>query len=489
MSNKIGNYLTGGTDMSQEVYEANRPYYSSVYSSLDRARQIAANQVKQNYGEQMGNTYLQGQQAQADIGSSALGANYKQYLQNQLQQNINKAYDNYLSQQQQDITKATSAYDTAMSEVTNYITSKGQEYGQNRDKMATAAIMYGGQLTQSDYFKLRNYKNYGDYKSENPDGLSEKDFNKQKRQAEIDYMKFEGLYDDYGNVNWDNVKTALYAKRNEEGEIVTDPYGNALMDESGELSTQGKDIFDYLMKYDQKGFENYQGWLSKNDKDLWEWSMQRSILNDPTNAYSAMKTLGADGVYSFVERFGGLTEKQTEKLFSNFKINVEEVSKENWYDKGKENIEKYKKGIDSIVDLYADLGLTSYLPKDENGNTFLDTLSSAKNKDSILKSLENAKAEVGQLQTVGGLEIVGGSLLTLAALIAIPFTGGVSTKYAVAGAGLVGTGISAELDADNKNWENKQWMNKYKETLKSEFDAFALQSATVASELRKKINK
>ena len=492
----ISNYLTGGTDMSQEVYEANRPYYSSIYSSLDRAKQIAANQVKQSYGEQIGNTYLQGQQASANINSSALGANYKQYLQNQLQQNITRAYDTYLNQQQQDITEATAAYDTAMQNLTSGITEAGQTLGDYRDRYASGAIEYGANLVKSGAFKLKDYADYNAYttaeqgKVGKENLLSEEEFQRQKRQQEIDWLKFEGLYDAEGNVNWDAVKTALYAQRNEAGEILTDDYGNALMDGSGELSTQGQDIFDYLMKYDQKGFENYQGWLSKNDKDLYQWSIQRSILNDPTNAYTAMKTLGADGVYSFVERFGGLTEKQTEKIFSNFDIAVEEVTRENFDSKGKENIESFQKGIDAMSQLYNDLGLNSYLPKDEKGKTFLDKLAKAKDKNSILDSLKDMKAEIDTLSGIQVTDIALGSVISLGALIAAPFTGGASLQYLTIGGALIGVGISSWMDKENKKDEGRDWMNRYKETLKSDFDAFALQSATIAKELRKQtINK
>lgn len=491
MPGKIINQLTSGTDMSQEVYEANRPYYSAAYSALDRAKQIAANQVKQTYGQAIGETYLQGQQSQAAIGTSALGKNYKTYLQNQLNQNIQNAYNNYMSQQSQALEKATSAYDTAMSNITSGIQEAGQTLGAYRDRYASGAIEYGANLVKSGAFKLKDYTDYNAYKAgelanvgeENL--LNEEEFLKQKRQQEIDWMKFEGLYNAEGNINWEAVKTALYAQRNEAGEVLTDEYGNALIDNPGELSTQGQDIFDYLMRYDQKGFENYQSWLAKNDKDLYEWSVQRSILNDPTNAYTAMKTLGADGVYSFVERFGGLTEKQTEKVFSNFNIVVKEATKENFDSTGKENIETFQKGINSISQFYEELGLESLLPKE-----FTEKLAKAKDQKSILNGLDSMKDEINQLEGVQMTGIVLGTIGTLAALIAAPFTGGLSLKYAVPTAGLVGVGISAMIDKEHKKDEGKDWMNNYKETLKSEFDAFALQSATIAKELRKQtINK
>lgn len=526
MPDKISNYLTAGTDMSQEVYEANRPYYSSMYSSLDRARQIAANRVKESYADQMGSTYLQGQQAMANIGSSALGSNYKTYLQNQLQENINKAYDNYLSQQQQDISKVTSAYDQSINNLTNYITSEGQKLGDYSDRYATGLIQYGGEyLTKSDYFKLRDYANYEDYK--NAKGilteeqfwkqnkyleyydykayledqiangiLSEEQFNRKKRQAEIDYKMFEGLYDEQGNVNWENVKTALYAKRDEAGEIVTDQYGNAIMDESGELSTLGKNIFDYLAAYDKEGFENYQNWLEKKDKDLFEWSIQRSILGDPSNARTAWKRLGADGTYSFVERFGGLTEKQTQEIFSNFEVNLKELGKN-------ENFDNVKKVIQDIKSFYNDLGLSDLEIelKDDEGNLqkgsvgkLLDELANAKNGKSLEVIWNSAQSQIDYYNEKSmeyGTKAAGTAAATgafTAGTALIPVVGWFLAPV-VAGTGTTATATYIAIASEYGDLAKDRAKNRDRE-LQDAFQAFALSSAAIAKEMRNKtVNK
>lgn len=368
----ISNYLTGGTDMSQEVYEANRPYYSSIYSSLDRAKQIAANKVKQSYGEQIGNTYLQGQQASANINSSALGANYKQYLQNQLQQNINRAYDTYLSNQQQDIAEATSAYDTAMQNLTSGINEQGVEFGEYRDRYATGLFQYGSDLIKQNAFGMKDYEDYKAYKDSNPNSkLTEEEFLKEKKLAELNWFRIKGLYDESGEANWDAIKTALYANRDENGDIITDEYGNVLGYQN-EFTTQGQDLLNYLMTYNKDGFKDYQQWLGENDKDLYEWSMKRSALGDATNAYSAMKTLGLNKGRNYtdlVETVSNLTPGELDGYLTEVSNSIDpslpEVNKRLWDGEWQHDRERstkatdkaYSEKLQELKNIYKDLGL------------------------------------------------------------------------------------------------------------------------------------
>ena len=413
------NQLTGGTDMSQEVYEANRSYYSSAYSALDRAKQISANQVRQTYGQAIGETYLQGQQAQANIGASAYGKNYKTYLQNQLNRSLENAYNTYLSKQESVISEATSAYDKAMSNITSNIQQTGAEIGEYRDKYATGLIQYGANLVKSGAFKLKDYTDYAAYKADNPDNpMSEEDFLKAKQLANINWARLNGLYDTEGNINWDATKTALYAKRGERGEILTDEYGN-VVDYLNEMSAEGKDILNYLMTYNNTGFGTYQDWLSENDKDLYEWSIKRSVLGDPTNAYTAMKTLGLDKTKNYNDLdalMKDLTPTQTVNLLSSYTKNISTSlpDPDNWKYKNaikeyrgnqqqeelkkatKKTDEAYNKAVENLKDVYKNLGLEEEMKEffSENNLKKLFNTNSTKARRGSTDTPEKYKAKL-----------------------------------------------------------------------------------------------
>ena len=241
-----------------------------------------------------------------------------------------------------------------------------------------------------------------------------------------------------------------------------------------------------------------------------------------------MEQLGADGVYSFMERFGGLTSTETKKLFENFKVATERFTMDNIDESDKVSEKNYKAFADAtktITDLYQYLDLdngVTYFVKMKGGSEEqlnLTEMISYEFSEATGISFEEAKKalETGEFSkirpdfskanqwynsstaasmmgmTAGVLAIksaASAASATAAGLIgaaggssAVPVVGWVVAGVALLAA--LGFTITGAVEERKSKAEAVALGNEQEGNFKRKFDQLAVQSASVAYELRR----
>jgi outer membrane lipoprotein SlyB len=488
--------IFNATDMTQEVYNANAPYYSSVYQELDRSKQIAAGAVNSAYDNAVASAYAQSQQGMSQIGGSNLGSGYKTALQSGMQAQLNQAYDQFQAGRAQDVYNATADYQKASDNLTAGIQKEGLALGQKvADYNSEAVTGYLSYLNKQGMLEAGKYSSYADFKAANPNSqLTEGQF---RAQNAIN-SKYSKIFDKNGNMNYDELKMALFGERDEKGELT----GKMTAD----LNTVGIDMMDQLhnvMSTDQ--FDSYSQWLSKNDKNLYEWSIQRSVISGDRNmAQTAMKYMGADDTYSFVERFGGLTEKQTTKLFGDFdkSLSLLTANTGNYETVQAQNAATYRALVKNADDMFKELGLTAELGGVSMSEIIVDRYATQNGM-----SRADASKALGITITTPGWQtrqytwteavqsggtvagaVIGGVLGAIAGFfLGGPIgaiAGGVAGAAAGAATGTAITYITHEKTVMDDD-ANRNLVNNQKAQLENSIKQFSVSSAALAAELRK----
>ena len=179
------------------------------------------------------------------------------------------------------------------------------------------------------------------------------------RAAWANQQVFKEVFNTDGTINEDRLKTAVFSELDADGNIKTDSAGNPII--TSDLNLKGIEMLDKLNSMNSEEYGSYSAWLSENNKDLYQWSVQRAMLGNGTNAAAAMANMGADGMYSFMERFGGLSQQETEKLFGEFELTTERLQnvsgKETVEEISQQNMEELGKSTKVMSDLYQRLDI------------------------------------------------------------------------------------------------------------------------------------
>lgn len=347
-------------DLSRDIYEANSGY-RQFYGTMNLAREATELNYAANYNEAIAQAYMSGQQNKAALGQTDYGTAAKDKLRSQLDEAVLGAYDTYRSKYSEGVSEANSSINSAIDQVNMDLHATGEELGSKyaqyqegtfrwlEDLKQEGFLDQGGQF--STYQEYMDWKNnlsstYGDYdtylteyntlypKGMDQEGnyvpkLSRKQFESeamsegQWRAAWANQQVFKDVFNKDGTINEDALKTAIYSQLDEDGNIVKDASGQPVI--TTDLNIKGIEMLDKLNALDSEEYGTYSAWLAKNNKDLYLWSVQRAMLGNGTNAAAAMANMGADGVYSFMERFGGLSQQETEKLFGDFEYVTERL--------------------------------------------------------------------------------------------------------------------------------------------------------------------
>lgn len=582
-------------DLSRDLYEANSAY-RNYYGQMNYTRAAGTDATAASYNDAISNAYMAGQRNKAAVAQSGYGAEGMRKLNGQLQTALMNAYDQYRSKYASDVNEINNSVDSGINEVATNLRSIGQELGSKQAQYQEGAFRYLEDLNRQGYFnnggQFDTYDEYLAWKKDlrdkyqgsyenymlEYDSLYDKGYDATGRyHAPIDREAFEaedmnesywratwakqqafkGVFNNDGSLNEDKLKTAIFSELEDDGTMKLDDAGNPII--TGDLNVRGIEMLDRLNALSPEDYDTYSSWLAKEDKDLYMWSVQRAMLGNGTNAAVAMQNLGADGVYSFMERFGGLTEEQTDKLFKEFEFDSERLTmKDAWTDSkstktGKDasaadvtnrNIEELTKSTKAITDLYQALDLNDALYKltTEDGQevnlnmTQMMTLQYAaalgidpeeaskllgteevvnkfKTDNANLGSQELKNLAIGLGVTAGavgaaatGVVIAGISAWgasTIAAEAALTGTSFAATAagaagvagwvpvvgWIVAGVALIAAGIASGFalhETRMESLENVKNANATEGQLRKQWNQWAVQSASVGYELRRK---
>lgn len=565
-------------DLSRDLYESNAGY-RQYYGQMNYAKQATEDASATSYNDAITKAYMSGQKNKAALKQTDYGSGAANQLNSRLNETLMSAYEQYRAKHTQGVSEATATLDEGIASVNEQLHKTGRELGTNYAKYQEGAFRWLEDLKRGGYFndggQFDSYQEYVawkdqlaadypdyetyklDYESQYPKGydsagnyipmLTQEQFESEKlsegqwRAAWAKQQVFKDVFNKDGSLNEDALKTAIFSELDEDGNIKTDESGNPIV--TGDLNIRGIEMLDRLNALDSKEYGTYSEWLSKNDKDLYMWSVQRAMLGNGTNASAAMENLGSDGVYSFMERFGGLTQSQTEELFSEFQLATERMMmNENgrathWKTFNQNGEEVDAEGVSSrniqalgeatkvMTDLYSALDIDNavYTISTKDGENIeltqneMITLQFAeavgitaeeagkllgtgdfdklKGVDFGSSDLYSGAISAGVVAAISGAIAIKGTIAAGAATTgALLGTAGASASvpvvgWVVAGIALIAAAVSAGIGLSEQRKENKEntkKINAQEGAIRRAFDQWAVQSASVGYEMRRK---
>lgn len=532
-------------DLSRDLYEANSGY-RQYYGQSNYVKEANEQRSAASYNSAITEAYKTAQAQKAQLNTIGYDSNTNKTLSNNLNQALFSAYDNYRNKHSVGVAETNEGIDKEINTVNTALRKQGQELGSNIAQYQEGAFDYLEYLNKQGYLNQGGqFDTYEEYLQwfekqypKNSDGnYVDKENNiknpMDEAQWRADWAKnqvFKGVFNEDGTLNEDKLKVAIFSELDKDGNIVKDDKGQPVL--TTNLNVKGVEMLDRLNAMSSEQYKSYASWLSKEDPDLYEWAVQRAMLGNGTNASMAMEKLGADGVYSFMERFGGLTSAETEKLFSGFDVLTERLNYDNAEDAediSKGNIENMAKATKVITDLYQYLDLDNAMviqtmedgTVKERSMTDLIAYQFAQaigiTEEEAAKALgtgdySTIKVDETQLDKAKALAIssgvisgvaTAGAITTAVSAGAAGWAAGVASTltgvgltsaqvpvvgWIVAGVALlaaVGFGIWAGVEKKNAKVDAIGNVNKQEGELRRAFDQYAVQSASVAYELRR----
>ncbi len=420
------------SSIKQQLKEANRDYmgrktWENLYAGIDIAEKQQIGVLKQDYAKAVSDAYATAYNNKVAVGASNIGQGYKAEAMDDIDIALQEAYDTYRRNYLQGESEIQAA---------------SAEAAKNVDKALTEQAEYTKKFADAPYEYLKYlFDKYNEGKAEDNIFLTN-DLWKRYTYEEKD---------EEGNLTgerllkpWEDI--AAYGSYDE----YTDEFGNlqkewtGLYDDAGNLTIKGADFYDQMMNdLSQKGGYSFGEWLSNYDEDLYNWSQSYNPYDytaDQRNVGSFRTMVGltsTDETYSFIERFGGISRKELDSMYSKFSDKAAELNQKVLNDNGRGSkgiLEEYKGLSKDIADLTDKLGIKDSIEQ-EMGMSF-DELG-----DYLYTLTENALSNGDiwwqtLLGAVGAAEVPGG----LAAVAAIK-----GAKLGAAGAttALTGAGLSA----------------------------------------------
>lgn len=297
--------LTGGKTWA-ELYQSN-------YLAGERAKAIA----EESYLDAAAQAYQSSLGQRSNILESNLGQGYKQQALTDTDLALQEAYNTYMSK-----------YAEKANEIATSVASNASKF----DEAVASEAEWMEKTGQSveDYFKYL-YNTYYTVDEETGTGVLNKDY-----ESVNPFVQNELIWGRYLKhpVTEKGEDTSKYMLKSPE-ELSTMLYD---IDESGNrvLNTLGQDFYDMVMNYmptpiyDKKGnlirtdieqAKSYSDYLQEKDKDLYDYLTSSDLYNINTagSKFGTFKELmgldANDYEYSWLERAGGMSREEIDKLF------------------------------------------------------------------------------------------------------------------------------------------------------------------------------
>lgn len=314
-------YDTGS--IKSQLAEANRDYYGrktweDLYGSIDYAKQKQLGQLEQDYSGAMAEAYASAYRANQNIAASNLGQGYKAAAMEETDIALEEAYQAY----KQNYLSGVAQIETAAAQQTQKVTDALTEQATNVRDFANTPYQYlqyvfeqygEGEQSENIFYNEEMWKRYTkEVKDEQSNLTGERELKSWEEIA--DYGAYEEITDEFGNVQkqW----TGLY-------------------DEQGNLTIKGADFFDQMINqlaYEGRGI-SFGQWLAENNQELYDWSQSYNPYNytEAGSNLGSFKTMvgltSTDEKYTFMERFGGLSKSEVDKMYSGFTSKLTELNR------------------------------------------------------------------------------------------------------------------------------------------------------------------
>ena len=322
-------------EAQKQLQSSNRDYYSrktweQKYGNIDVTKQRAESGLTYDYAKELGQAYSSAMQSeQAILGDKYSTLNKSQAIQS-IDQALQEAYDAYLQNYQ----KGLANIEESASEATSQITKNLETEAANTKLMQESAYKYLQYL----------YQNYSD------SPMFQEELWKRYLTTENDVNRLK---------TWEELSPELY-------------------DAEGNLTIKGADFYDQMMNQISQGtygdtskygqITDYYSWLRSENPDLYDWAKSYnpydySMYYDPTTGEfvnskeGSFKTMvgltSSDQTYSFIERYGGMSEKDITNMFNKFVDDVKNIKVTDTMDS--KDLEKYSSNLKNITTNIKDL--------------------------------------------------------------------------------------------------------------------------------------
>lgn len=308
--------LTGGKTWA-ELYQSN-------YLAGERAKAIA----EESYLDAAAQAYQSSLGQRSNILESNLGQGYKQQALTDTDLALQEAYNTYMSK-----------YAEKANEIATSVASNASKF----DEAVASEAEWMEKTGQSveDYFKYL-YNTYYTVDEETGIGILNKDY-----ESVNPFVQNELIWGRYLKhpVTEKGEDTSKYMLKSPE-ELSAMLYD---IDESGNrvLNALGQDFYDMVMNYmptpiyDKNGklvrtdieqAKSYSDYLQEKDKDLYDYLTSSDLYNINTagSKFGTFKELmgleANDYEYSWLERAGGMTKEEVDKLFGDIDSKIQKAT-------------------------------------------------------------------------------------------------------------------------------------------------------------------
>lgn len=431
--------------------------FGSLYAANELAGMKAEQQVEQQYGEQIGQAYKSAMAQRSNILSSNLGTGYKDAMLSDTDQYLSKAYDQYMSK----LSQSKQAIASSVSEANEVVTDELEKQAANVLEYNKAAPKYAdyyinwlkNNLSEEEYLETINRPDWRNYMTADFGDDAET----QARYDELAALEEAGTLSPEQEAELKQLRASYYRLKSEQ-ELATPAYveevnpetgekfkhWTSIVDDQGNLTEAGINYYDFLENYAatrKDAGPSWEQYLSETNPELLDWAKTYNPYlagtDDPFWAgtmRTAHGTMSNDYKYTFLERFGGLGQKEVNVVFGDLKtlanksiddINVNDV---------KSFAAKYRKLAEQV-------GIDSEI---------VDWEAVEKEIDVKLQNIDELKEEISTKNAVAAGTGIALSLVVVGIVASAIVTGGASLGGALAASYAAGSLVSASVNSANE---------------------------------------
>lgn len=404
--------------IKSQLNEANRDYmgrktWENLYGSIDLAKQAQTSQLESDYASAISSAYASAYRNEADVLASNLGTGYKLDMISDIDKSLQEAYDSYRNNYLQGV----SEIESNASEATANVTSALEQQTEYTKQFASKPYEYLQWL----------FDKYSEAEDKDNIFVNDKLWSR--------YTTVDPETNERQLKSWEDIANVGASEEYVDNLGMTQKEWSGMFDDQGNLTVKGAEFYDQMLNdfANRDPSLSFGNWLYNTDEELYNWAKSY----DPYNYTEARTNLGSfqtmvgltskDQEYSFIERFGGLTENEMNNMYSEFTADINKLDKAKKGD-DKAVIKSISNMTSQIEQLTERLGIKDDIEKQMN-MTFSDLSERLANNVNKAKS----KGEIWSNSITAGLSgaIMGGGMGASAAKVGTKLAANAAAKGAL----------------------------------------------------------
>lgn len=333
--------------IKSQLAEANRDYmgrktWENLYGSVDLAKQQSLSTARETYDTNVLNAYSEAFKSNQNVMSSNIGQGYKQQIMTDTDLALEQAYEAYRNNYNQQVAQINQQAQQSQAQVTSALEQQAD---------------YTKQLAEAPYQYLEaQWNRMEDLGEDTNPFYNDKLFSEYTTTDETGARRLK---------TWEEI--ANKGATDEAGEFT------GLYDDKGNLTTKGIDFYDKMLNFaatQDSGLQSFGEWLSGSNQELYDWAKSYNpydYTQAGTNLGSFQTMVGltsTDQQYSFIERFGGMTEKEVNNLYQGFTDKIANIDFSKAGREGKDITKQFVDITNELKTLTDSLHITADIEKE-----------------------------------------------------------------------------------------------------------------------------